>query len=130
MPRWFHSATQLRTILSDSWPVVVMAPKMTSLHLWLPKGPHRFRTTSLVSSNLTIRSDAKSCSCLHRDRASIYEGLHQFPTKLQAFPKIVPLGLANLGSSSNVQICELVSDIKLIDTFFLNYFRCDRARVS
>lgn len=31
-------STQLRVMLPDSRPVVVMAPNMTSLHLWFPKG--------------------------------------------------------------------------------------------
>lgn len=50
-------STQLRVMLPDSRPVVVMAPKMTSLHLWFPKGPRKAQNcqSSLIWPHSYIR---------------------------------------------------------------------------
>ena len=83
-----------------------------------PKGLTRLKITSLDSSDLTRRSEAKSCSSLQRCDQYLWRPL---PVTYQApsIPEIIPGKFRVL---ELVQMCDLVSAIKLIDTYLFKQF--------
>lgn len=106
-------STQLRVGLPDPRPALSMALTMIGLHPWFPKGPGKAENCQpcLIQPHSQIRGQNAS---LCTEIRSIFTKAF---TKLQLFPKIISLWFVNLGSSSYVQMYDLVGAIKQIDTF-------------
>lgn len=94
--------TQLRVMLPDSQPVVITAPKMTSLCWWFPKGPGKAQNyqPSLIRPHKEITGQELLFSAQRWDQY-LWRSLpvtHQAPN----IPEIIPFWLVNLGSLSYV----------------------------